>query len=423
MSSNSFNTSSYTVRKPSKYLDNISPSDCCDNPKRNVQKIVLIRKIQKKKDDKKTSKKHYEKLSPDLIKKNSFKNHNSKKEELRIKNSVNKTNIKYYKINYIHQKKKRSCMNKPVNLLNNKNPQSIKDGAQTKNKTKKKKSEVQYVTYIQLWWKTIYQIIKIQKYLRGYLYRIRLLKTLEINQKVLYGLIGFSKVLKKIIYNNLVFSIYETLFNKLKYYFHKWNDIITRIMIIRKLKNYTIPKKVIVKRNKTRKDNNAAIKNLIKKIKAYRETKKKHFKVNSSFINNSKLSKGKHTSKNSNLTHSLSKKSTVNSNKIEIGRLTPYVSHKKITHTKSSSTGNRILKNNRSKKPLIKNNTNNHSMEKRIKQNKKDDIINKELSNRNYMNNLSSIMNSNIKKYMNNIKKKDSFGNYSYLSNISINSN
>jgi hypothetical protein len=29
------------------------------------------------------------------------------------------------------------------------------------------------ISYLQLWWKTIYQIIKIQKYLRGFLYRIK----------------------------------------------------------------------------------------------------------------------------------------------------------------------------------------------------------------------------------------------------------
>lgn len=39
------------------------------------------------------------------------------------------------------------------------------------------------ISYLQLWWKTIYQIIKIQKYLRGFLYRIKLLKLLELKAK------------------------------------------------------------------------------------------------------------------------------------------------------------------------------------------------------------------------------------------------
>ena len=418
MSSNSFNTNTNTIRKSYKYSDGISPSNSSDTSKRNVQKIVLKRKIQKSKDDKKTNKKNFVKLSPDSLKKKSFKVNNSNKKELKKKNTFNKMNLMHYKISSIQQKKKKSCMNKTVNSSNNNNSHYIEKTAENSDKKNAKKSLIQYITYIQLWWKTIYQIIKIQKYLRGYLYRIKLLKTLEINQKILYGLIGFSKLLKKIIFNNLIFSVYDMLLSKLKCYLHKWNEIITKKIIIKKLKNYWNRKKVAVKKNKTRKDNNTAIKNLIKKIKSYREVKKKHFKIYSNVINtNKKLSKKKHISKYSMLNHSLSKKNTNNSNKTEIGSLTPYTSLKNINNKKSSSAEKRSL----NKKVLIKNNTNNHSMEKRIKQNKKIDNFNKEIFNKNYMNSLCNLMNSNIKKYMDNIRKKDSFGNCNFLSNNSIN--
>ena len=327
-----------------------------------------------------------------------------------------------YKINSINQKIKKYDMSKTVNLSKNDISQRIEKNSNDSNIKKKKKSIIQYVTFIQLWWKTIYQIIKIQKYLRGYLYRIKLLKTLEINQRILYGLIGFSKLLKKIIFHNLIFSIYDMLMNKLKYYLYKWNEIIIKKIITLKLKNYSHHKKITIKKNKTRKDNSAAIKNLIKKINAYREVKKKHFKINTTVSNNKKkLSKGKNVSKYSMLTHSSSKQNTNKSNKKELGRLTPRITRKNMNNEKSSSAEKRILKNNQNKKFLIKNNTNNHSMEKRIKQNKKESSFNKEILNRKYINSLNNFMNSNIKKYMNNIRKKDSFGNCNFLTNISVN--
>ena len=251
-----------------------------------------------------------------------------------------------YKINSINQKIKKYDMSKTVNLSKNDISQRIEKNSNDNNIKKKKKSIIQYVTFIQLWWKTIYQIIKIQKYLRGYLYRIKLLKTLEINQRILYGLIGFSKLLKKIIFHNLIFSIYDMLMNKLKYYLYKWNEIIIKKIITLKLKNYSHHKKITIKKNKTRKDNSAAIKNLIKKINAYREVKKKHFKINTTVSNNKKkLSKGKNVSKYSMLTHSSSKQNTNKSNKKELGRLTPRITRKNMNNEKSSSAEKRILKN------------------------------------------------------------------------------
>ena len=98
------------------------------------------------------------------------------------------------------------------------------------------------ICYLQLWWKTIFQIIKIQKYLRGFLYRIKLLKLLELKEKMVYGMIQLSKSLRLIIYNVFIKQMEQQklniLLNKKKNYFNKWNSLLIRKSIIEKLKKF-----------------------------------------------------------------------------------------------------------------------------------------------------------------------------------------
>ena len=62
---------------------------------------------------------------------------------------------------------------------------------------------------IQSWWKNIFKIIKIQKYIRGFLYRIGLLKNLNFSNKIIFGIINLIKFIKKIIYKNIILRISE----------------------------------------------------------------------------------------------------------------------------------------------------------------------------------------------------------------------
>ena len=98
------------------------------------------------------------------------------------------------------------------------------------------------ICYLQLWWKTIFQIIKIQKYLRGFLYRIKLLRLLELKEKMVYGMIQLSKSLKLIIYNVFIKQLEKhelnILLNKKKNYFNKWNSLLIRKSIIEELKKF-----------------------------------------------------------------------------------------------------------------------------------------------------------------------------------------
>ena len=102
-----------------------------------------------------------------------------------------------------------------------------------------KKSEkifLDKVKFIQIWWKTIFQIIKIQKYLRGYLYRIKLISLLDKREKYIDKVLHFVKSFKKI----FLYKYFKNLFrynNYKKYYFSKWKDIIYKQIIIKKIFN------------------------------------------------------------------------------------------------------------------------------------------------------------------------------------------
>ena len=155
------------------------------------------------------------------------------------------------------------------NLLNSKNTNPIRVEDIVKN-IEDNRYLYDKISYLQLWWKTIFQIIKIQKYLRGFLYRIKLLKLLELKEKIVYGIIHLSKSIKKNIYINLIKLIKQKIYQKQKYYFEIWNIFVTKKTIIQKLKKYD-KVKIISKIDKSGKSKNK------KKLKS--ESVKKREKI------------------------------------------------------------------------------------------------------------------------------------------------
>ena len=104
------------------------------------------------------------------------------------------------------------------------------------NNIKDNQNKYDKIKFLQLWWKTIFQIIKIQKYLRGFLYRIKLLKLLEFKEKIVCGIISFNKISKKVLFRNFISKIKERLLLiKEKYYINKWRNLILKKSIIQKL--------------------------------------------------------------------------------------------------------------------------------------------------------------------------------------------
>ena len=169
------------------------------------------------------------------------------------------TNKKINKNNTKHKKAKTNIIKKINSFKNIDNTESINTflennkenyqnnlGENIIKKIKENKGLFEKITYLQLWWKTIFQIIKIQKYLRGFLYRVKLLKMLELKEKIVYGSILLSKIIKKYFYKNLTKLIEDKKNQKKKIYFNIWNNFIIKKSIIQKLKNFD-KKKIIHK--------------------------------------------------------------------------------------------------------------------------------------------------------------------------------
>ena len=106
---------------------------------------------------------------------------------------------------------------------------------QYKEMRKKDKIFLDKIKFIQIWWKTIFQVIKIQKYIRGYLYRIKLISSLEEKEGYIDKVLYITKAIKKIflyrLYNKL-----EAYNPRKKYYFYKWNEISSKKLILNKIK-------------------------------------------------------------------------------------------------------------------------------------------------------------------------------------------
>ena len=92
------------------------------------------------------------------------------------------------------------------------------------------------IKFIQLWWKTIFQIIKIQKHVRGFLYRQKLIEELDREEIAVDNLLFLIKCSKKIIYNAFIYKL-KNYKPGIKYYLNKWNEKIKKPIIIYKLLN------------------------------------------------------------------------------------------------------------------------------------------------------------------------------------------
>ena len=111
---------------------------------------------------------------------------------------------------------------------------------QYKETQKNEKIYLNKIKYIQIWWKTIYQIIKIQKYLRGYLYRIKLISLLDQREEYIDKVLFLIKIIKKIFLHKLYNKIYLYNTDNKKNCFFKWaewNELINKKKIIKNLIN------------------------------------------------------------------------------------------------------------------------------------------------------------------------------------------
>ena len=105
------------------------------------------------------------------------------------------------------------------------------------------------IKYIQIWWKTIFQIIKLQKHIRGFIFRLKLLDSLEKKEIYADKIISLMKSIKKILFKRFVNN--TNIFKEyLKHYFYKWNEITMKKFILKRLIYYASSNKIFSEFNK-----------------------------------------------------------------------------------------------------------------------------------------------------------------------------
>ena len=105
------------------------------------------------------------------------------------------------------------------------------------------------IKYIQIWWKTIFQIIKLQKHIRGFIFRLKLLDSLEKKEIYADKIISLMRSIKKILFKRFVNN--TNIFKEyLKHYFYKWNEITMKKFILKRLIYYASSNKIFNEFNK-----------------------------------------------------------------------------------------------------------------------------------------------------------------------------
>ena len=140
---------------------------------------------------------------------------------------IKEDNEKKYAFNTIGNTK----LSRRYQYSNNITQKQIK---QYKEMKKKNKIFLEKIKFIQIWWKTIYQVIKIQKYIRGYLFRIKLISSLEEKEGYIDKVLCMSKIIKKIFFYRF-YKILAAYKPGKKYYFFKWNEASSKKLILKNI--------------------------------------------------------------------------------------------------------------------------------------------------------------------------------------------
>ena len=219
-----YGTKRYENKSGSYYLQNLSKDHM-------NQKSITSLKINNKNHNYKNNNQIYFNSNKDII--------NEKKKKIPNElNRINTTDKQETKIKEEHEKE--NAFNtigntKFLRRYQYSNKITQKQIKHYKEMRKKDKIFLDKIKFIQIWWKTIFQVIKIQKYIRGYLYRIKLISSLEEKEGYIDKVLYITKAIKKIflyrLYNKLV--IYKP---GKKYYFYKWNETTSKKLILNQIK-------------------------------------------------------------------------------------------------------------------------------------------------------------------------------------------
>ena len=301
-----------------------------------------------------------------------------------------------------------------------------------------KKLEKEYfnkIKLIQIWWKTIFQIIKLQKYVRGYLYRNKFYKNNENKDKYFDKVVNLVKKLKKIFWKKYVEIVLSFKENRIKFYFNKWKDIIYKKIILKNIIKLTSGKKIADVKKKYY--------YISKSCKDINENDKIHINHNLNKINIKKLKNNNYLidtynsslyKNNHNLISSLSLLSLHNKrNKISLGiDISSITSFKNINTSKKNTIKKNSISNsdkheniNKTDKNILKEiyNINKNIMNETKKINNLKDYRNNKLNSKNNSKATLNNNNNNYNKNNLNINRKEKHSNKNSKINKKINSN
>ena len=280
-------------------------------------------------------------------------------------------------------------------------------------------NEIQYkenkIRLVQIWWKTIFQIIKIQKNIKGFLFRNKLHKILEEQRKYFDKVVNMIKIIKYI-FRKKFFLKLMVFKPGIVYYFTRWKNITFKFQIFKKIIKYLTHKK---KLNEYDFNEEKYFQTLISR--SCKDLIKDHINKtknnNNSLIN---LSTQAFTNKNSSMT---SLKVKIKNNRLSLGLDTSCSKIFKISKTNNLEINKTFNKINKKAKDKTNNNIMNISQKLR-------DIKNTQINNtsiKNKMNNRnkikSTILQSNNKTKKENKIKNDKTKNKKKKKEISKNMN
>ena len=222
----------------------------------------------------------------------SFKNQELKNNKEKI-NFINVNNYINPQINII-KVNKLSETKRGINNKDNKNKLINKKKNFVIGKNINKNLCIEKVKSIQLWWKSINKIIKIQKNIRGFIFRNKLLDDLEKEEKIYSNIAALYKSIRKLIIIFVINKINKYSLNLklknnyyLKYNLNK-NKKILKTLNENDIKNKYNKEKIIIKNFMINYNNNGKINNNIYKNKKRQNNNIDNFKSlsNISFIDN-----------------------------------------------------------------------------------------------------------------------------------------
>ena len=343
-----------------------------------------------------------------------------------IKVNKNKLFDELVPIPKMKQKNKLKCDYEKKNLNNAvNNAKYIRRYQYSKNLTQKKiqqceeihnkeKIFLSKIKLIQIWWKTIFQIIKIQKNIKRFLYRKIFITILTKRKKYFEGVLNMIRTIKNIYWKKLLQTI---VINKpgIKYFFNKWINITFKNIIVKRMiKNINM--KIFNDNN-----NNSDLENQNLTSRSCKELNKQNnqiFLTKKKLKNNNQSLLGLHEYQTYNKNSSMSSLSLrIKKNRLSLGL---EISTYKIFNPKNSNNievkqpqhvDNKLNKNNEKNK-TEKKTLNNSSIIRNYKENKIIKLSKKENNNKDSKTVKSTLIsNQNIKKKNNkdnrdNSKKK-----------------